>query len=335
MKTPLICLFGMLTCLSASAESLVYQGDAGPGKGKHIVWIAADHEYRSEEALPAMARLMAKHYGFKCTVLFSVDDKGDILPGNSNVPGMQALDSADLMFCGMRFLDLNDEQMQPFADYIERGGPVIGVRTSTHAFKIPDAKSKFARFSFKYDGAEFKGGFGREILGETWVGHYGKNHVFSTRITPVEAEKSHPVLTGVGTMHVLSGAYEADPVKDSEILGIAQVLETMEADASPLAEKDPVPAVWVRSYRSKSGKSGRVFTTTHGASQDILDKEFRRMLVNACFWTLGMEASIDSKMPIAFVGPYDPTDFRFKGFRKHVKPADLIGWDSPILPAKD
>ena len=88
----------------ASAAPLVYEGTEGPGKGKHIVFMAGDHEYRSEESLPAMARLLAKHQGFKCTVLFNIDKAtGEIVGGTSDMPGLEALDSADLAVVFLRF----------------------------------------------------------------------------------------------------------------------------------------------------------------------------------------------------------------------------------------
>ncbi len=31
-----------------SAQWIVYQGNEGPGKGKHIVFVSGDEEYRSE-----------------------------------------------------------------------------------------------------------------------------------------------------------------------------------------------------------------------------------------------------------------------------------------------
>ena len=62
--------------IGVGANPLVYEGTEGPGKGKHIVFIASDHEYRGEETSPAIARILAKRYGFKCTVLFGLDDKG-------------------------------------------------------------------------------------------------------------------------------------------------------------------------------------------------------------------------------------------------------------------
>ncbi|MEZ5385809.1 MAG: hypothetical protein R3F13_09860 [Prosthecobacter sp.] len=118
------------------AAPLVYEGTDGPGKGKHIVFLAGDHEYRSEETLPALARILAKHQGFRCTVLFDIDPDGNIAAGEpQNIPGMEALDSADLAVVFLRFQGLPPEQMKHFDDYLKRGGPVVGLRTATHAFK--------------------------------------------------------------------------------------------------------------------------------------------------------------------------------------------------------
>ncbi|HCQ39128.1 MAG TPA: hypothetical protein DIV39_08240, partial [Verrucomicrobiales bacterium] len=83
--------------VKVSAAPLIYEGSDGAGRGKHIVFIASDHEYKSEETLPALARILARHHGFKCSVLFGLNNKGEIVPGQSNVPGMEALGSADLM----------------------------------------------------------------------------------------------------------------------------------------------------------------------------------------------------------------------------------------------
>ena len=89
-------LFAFSFALVARGNPLVYEGDAGPGKGKHLVFIASDHEYRSEETLPALARILAKHHGFKCTVVFGVNEDGVIVPGFSNVPGIEVLRSDTL-----------------------------------------------------------------------------------------------------------------------------------------------------------------------------------------------------------------------------------------------
>jgi hypothetical protein len=92
---------------------VVYQGDKGPGAGKHIVWLAGDHEYRGEESLPALARIMAKHYGFKCSVFFTTNPAtGFIEPGSSNLSGLEALKTADLLVVFLRFQDFPDAEMQ-------------------------------------------------------------------------------------------------------------------------------------------------------------------------------------------------------------------------------
>jgi hypothetical protein len=117
----LVMILGLGSPLRAQ-DSLVFEGPEGPGKGKHIVFLAGDHEYRSEETLPALARILAKHHGFKCTVLFNVDKtSGVITPGNSNMPGMEALDTADLAVVFLRFQDFPAKDMKHFAAYLEPG----------------------------------------------------------------------------------------------------------------------------------------------------------------------------------------------------------------------
>ena len=106
----------------------------------------------------------------------------------------------------------------------------------------------------------------------------------------------------------------------------------MTPDAPPAADKQQMPVAWVRTYTGASGKTGRVFTTTHGASEDLLNDGFRRMSVNAILWAAGLEAAIRPDSDISFVGPYQPTTYSFGGYVKGVKPSDLAGWDSPILP---
>ncbi len=242
----------IVTSLAIPAQDplLTYEGDRGPGKGKHIVFIASDHEYRSEEALPALARILAKHHGFKCTVLFGVDQDGVIKPGQSNVPGLETLREADLMVLFARFQNWPDEQMQHFVDYLDRAGPIVGLRTSTHAFKIP-RDATFARYSNGYPNAEYKDGFGRQVLGEKWAGHHGKNHRQSTRLDIVPEKAGHPILRGVEKMWVQCGGYKADPLPPSEVLAIAVPLSGMEPDSKTDLTHDAVPGAWTRNYTGK------------------------------------------------------------------------------------
>jgi type 1 glutamine amidotransferase len=309
---------------------VTYQGDKGPGHGKHIVFLAGDHEYRSEESLPALARILAKHYGFKCSVFFTTDPKtGFIEPGSSNIAGLEALKTADLLVIFLRFQDFPDAEMQHIADYLDRGGPVVGFRTATHSFQIKRPDSKFLKFHWQ-TGEAYPGGFGRQILGETWVSHYGTNHKMSSRLILQPDQLTHPILRGVKDVWVQSGGYTANPIEGSVILAKGEILNGMTPDSPPAEGKQQMPVAWYRTYTGASGKPGRVFTTTHGASEDLLNDGFRRMSVNACLWAAGLEKNIQPANDISFVGPYHPTTFAFGGFVKGITPASLAGWDSPI-----
>ena len=92
-----LALSGMNLVPAAENPWVVYDGYGGPGKGKHIVLISGDDEYRSEEALPQLGKILARHHGFKCTVLFAIDrtDGISIHPGElTNIPGLENLKSA-------------------------------------------------------------------------------------------------------------------------------------------------------------------------------------------------------------------------------------------------
>jgi hypothetical protein len=324
---------GIVTHAAAQNPHLVvYQGDKGPGVGKHIVLLAGDHEYRSEESLPALARILAKHYGFKCSVLFTTNAQtGFIEPGSSHISGLDLLKTADLMVVFLRFQDFPDGEMQHIVDYLDRGGPVVGFRTATHAFQIKRPDAKFLKYTWRGGDETYPGGFGRQILGETWVSHYGTNHKQSSRLLLQADQAGHPIFRGVKDVWVQSGGYTADPIAGSTVLALGQILNGMSPDAPAAKDKKEMPVAWYRSYRSASGKSGRVFTTTHGASEDLLNEGFRRMAVNAMLWAVGLEADIRPTNDISFVGPYRPTTFNFGGYVKEVKPADLAGWTSPIV----
>ena len=324
----------LLTLLSlaafASAAPLVYEGTEGPGKGKHIVFMADDHEYRSEESLPALARILARHHGFKCTVLFGIDkDSGEIVAGDaSNMPGIEALDTADLAVVFLRFQNFPAEQMKHFDAYLNRGGPVIGMRTATHGFKMPK-DAPFAKYSFDYKGTDYELGFGHQVLGQTWVGHYGKNHQQSTRISIVDAMKQHPILRGVKDVWVQAGGYVGKPT-DGEILTMAQPLDGMTQDSPASATQPPQPSEWTRTYKSASGKAGRVFTSLYGTSEDITNEGYRRMMVNSCFWALGLEDQIKPDLNIAFIGATKPNTFGGGAYARGIKPEMYAGFESPI-----
>ena len=334
MKAILIVLTTLFCMRPVQADSVVYEGSAGPGFGKHIVFLASDHEYRTEETCPALARILAKNLGFKCTVIFGVDENGFIEAGSSRVSGLEALDHADLFVIFARFLNLPDDEMAHVAAYLDRGGPVVGLRTSSHAFKIPGG-SKYAKYDFQSKVAGYENGFGQQILGNTWVGHYGTNHKQGTRIQLVPEQKENVILSGVAdNAFCHAGAYVGKPGPDFTVLTNSQPLVSMDPKADPDASKPPMPSTWTRSYTTADGTKHRVFHSTQGASEDILDENYRRMILNGILWAAGMEAAIKPDLNVAVVGKYEPNTFNFARNAVKVKPSDLAGWDSTIMPTR-
>jgi type 1 glutamine amidotransferase len=302
---------------------VVYEGKEGPGKGKHIVLVSGDEEYRSEEALPQLAKILAYRHGFKCTVLFAIDPKtGEISPNtNNNIPGLEALKTADLMIIATRFRNLPDEQMKFIDDYVQSEKPIIGLRTATHAFNL-DKKSSYGKYTWNNGKNDYKGGFGKQILGETWVNHHGAHGSQSTRGLIAKGEENHPILKGIkdGDIWGPTDVYTVNPLaKGFTPLVMGQVLVGMKPDDKPLEGKknDPMmPVAWI-----SDGKR-RVFTTTMGAATDFVSEGTRRMLVNAVYWCLHLEDNIPAKSNVDFVGKFDPTPFGNNIYRKGVKPAD-------------
>jgi len=323
-----LCLLGN----SSRAEQawIVLDGGDGPGKGKHIVLVSGDEEYRSEEALPQLAKILSKHHGFKCTVLFAIDrDSGEINPNvNDNIPGLEALATADLMIIFTRFRNLPDDQLAHVVDYVNSGKPMIGLRTATHAFNLA-GKSKFKNYTWMSKEEGWDGGFGRQVLGETWISHHGSHGKQSTRGIIAEDQRSHPIVRGIkdGDIWGPTDVYGVTlPLPgDSKPLVLGQVLEGMQAEDKPVEGKqnEPMmPVAWIKTYTGSKGKTNRIFTTTMGASQDLESAGLRRLLVNATYWGLGWEEKITPDSNVDIVGEFHPTPFKFNGYVKGKKPAD-------------
>ncbi len=327
-----LCLTASLATsgLNAAEDYVVYEGSAGPGQGKHIVFLAGDEEYRSEECLPQLAKILAARHGFKCTVLFSIDEStGDINPQNGkSLSHPEAIDTADAFVMLLRFRQWPDETMARFIKAVEAGKPVIALRTSTHAFNYGgNSDSPFAKYGWNYSKApEWKGGFGKQILGETWVAHHGHHKVEGTRgiIEPSQAE--HPILRGVKDVFGDTDVYTANPPADATILMRGEVTKTLEPDSPAVEGKknNPMqPIAWTRDHKHETGATSRIFTTTMGSATDIQNEGVRRMIINAVYWGLGQEAAINPSSNVAFVGEFVPTMYGFGSYKKGIKPADL------------
>jgi type 1 glutamine amidotransferase len=327
MVTFLVCLATQVTSpVRADDPWVVLNGREGPGKGKHIVLISGDEEYRSEETLPQLAKILATHHGFKCTVLFAIDPKdGTVNPDvQNNIPGLEALKNADLMVIFTRFRELPDEQMKHIVEYVESGRPIIGLRTATHAFAFKPGET-YARYS--WDSKEWDGGIGRQILGETWISHHGDHGKQSTRGMIASENKEHPILRGIkdGDIWGPTDVYGVRlPLPEGcHPLVMGQVLMGMKPSDKPVTgpKNNPMmPIAWTKTYLGKE-RTGRVFTTTMGASQDFESEGLRRLLVNACYWAVGLEDKIPAQSKVDIVGEFHPRPFRGGGFEKGQKPS--------------
>ena len=310
----------LLTATIATAQDqsiLRYDGGEGPGSGRRIVLIAGDEEYRSEEALPMLARILAVHHGFDCEVLFHTNpESGAIDPGElAHVQGAERIDGADLVVLGLRFRRWSDEDMRHLVDYVAAGRPVFGIRTSTHAFRYPrDDQSEFASWSF-----DREGGFGRQVLGETWVAHHGGHGREGTRGVIALEHSAHPMLRGVSDVFGPTDVYTVRELpEDATVLLRGAVVDGITPDAKPVSgpKNEPMmPVFWIRERARSGGNPMRVACSTIGAADDLASEDLRRLFVNACYWCVGLEDAIPERARVDTIGRYEPSHF---GFGKHV-----------------
>ncbi len=316
MKIPILSLLMSLLLflikVVAADPWLVVEGKEGIGKGQHIVFVTGEEYYRSEEGMSMFAQILARHHGFKCTVLYAIDpDTGSINPNcRTNIPGLAALKTADLMVIFARFRELPDADMQHIADYVNAGKPVLGIRNATHAFRYAnDSSSKFKNWDFQSN--EWPGGFGQQILGDTWIAHFGAFQKEATMALVNRGLRNHPVLKGVGDkifchtdVNTVSRLTDGDTV-----LFHGQVLSGLLPSDPPVADdrkETRMPFAWFKNYTAPSGVVGRSFTTTAGASLDWQSEDLRRLMVNAMFSLTGHESEIPDRTNVSFVTAYSP-----------------------------
>ena len=306
---------------------MIYEGGNGPGAGKHVVLLSGDDEYRSEEALPMLGRILSQRHGFRCTVLFATNpETGEIHPDEQrHIAGLEALDDADMLVCFLRFRELPDAAMKHFVDYVESGGPILGIRTATHAFRYRDDSSPYAHYDFR--SKSWPGGFGQQILGDTWISHHGHHGVESTRGVVEAANADHPILRGVEDVWGPTDVYGlANLPDDAVVLLRGAVLTGMSPDDPPVdgPKNEPmVPIAWLRELPHENGTQ-KIVCSTIGAATDCESEDLRRLFVNTVYWSVGLEDSISADANVDVVGEYDPTDFGFGTFRRGVMPKDHL-----------
>jgi mono/diheme cytochrome c family protein/glucose/arabinose dehydrogenase len=352
---PVVLLAASFSLANAAAPTTLVLEPAASvaAKGKHVVLLSGDEEYRSEEALPMLAKILSQRHGFKTTVLFALDADGTINPNNGkSLPGSEALDTADIIIMALRFRAWPDEAMKRFEAAHRRGVPIIALRTSTHAFNFP-AGSPWAAYSWNNKiSPATAGGFGKQVLGETWVTHWGKHKVEATRGVIEPSAVSDPLLRGVGELFGPSDVYEAAPPADAKILVRGLVLKGMSPTDAPAdyvkktaaKVEQPVnapamPIVWTRLHKTESGATAKILTTTMGAATDFENESLRRLIVNATYWAAGL--AVPAQADVTPFDSYAPRAYGFDGYRTGLAPADHalgkvlpVGGNVPPKPPK-
>ena len=297
---------------------LNYPGGVGPGKGKHVVLIAADQEYRSEQSMPMMAKVLSTHHGFDCTVLFAVDETGEVDPTmpvypekgqklrEHHIAGLEQLASADLVVFFPRLLTLPLAERELIVKYVDSGRPFMSLRTGNHGFH--------AALPYKINGKQVR--WGEDVLGGSFMGHHGRYHADSTRGNIVPEQAEHPIMRGVSDIWGDSDVYRTykeggSLTEGSTALVWGQPLMGRKQTDEPNPKLEPLPVAWFKNWETSEGKKARVFHSTMGSGTDLQNPGLRRLIVNAVYWGMGMEGDISPTRSVDVVGVYAPLESGF------------------------
>lgn len=242
-----------------------------PTAKKHVVFVLGDHEYSGEVTLPLVAAELEKNYGLRCTVLKSAPDQN----GETDIPGLEALKTADLAVFYLRWRRLPAEQVAHIEAYMKSGKPMMGFRTTSHAFNYPKGHELEAWNRWAAEAFGAPPGWGAD--GHT---HYG--HQASTDVTVIAEAAKHDILKGVPpSFHVRSWMYRVGPKWPPA--GATPLLMGKVVNPNKPGPDNPVAWTW------KNGYGGRVFFTTMGHPEDFGVEAVQRLTVNAVHWCLGLK----------------------------------------------
>jgi type 1 glutamine amidotransferase len=276
----LIFLFWLTLCLT-------FQKDAIAQKKPMIVFVCGDHEYSGEQTLPILAAELEKNYGFRVKVLKSYPNQNS----EKNIPGLEILKEADLAVFYLRWRQLVPEQLALIEDYLKSGKPIMGFRTTTHAFNFPKGHESEKWNAFGEFALNAPPGWG----GKAAHTHYGHNS--TTDVSVIPKAKKHPILAGVSpNFHVSSWLYRVLP--DYPTKGSEWLLMGKSVNPDKAAIDNPVVWVGTNSFGAK------VFTTTLGHPEDFSVEAFQRLLINAIHWELGLKVPKKWKGKIDINVPY-------------------------------
>ncbi len=303
---------------------LTYSAKNATDASPHVVFLAGDQEYRSEECVPMLARTFAEKQGMHCTVLFALDGDGNVDPTakikwqdktvEHNIPGLEYLASADAVVFYTRLLSLPEDQLGHIYKYLDSGKPILSVRTGNHGFIDWDYRPAGKRIRF-----------GEDLLGGAFKGHHGRWSQDSTRGILIDGTSSHPILRGVDDVWGTTDVYRTYPEGGSlpdgcTALLMGQPLTGRSPTDPPNPDLIALPVAWTTRWKGAAGKEARVFNTTMGSAEDFECEDVRRLLLNALLWGMGREDAIKSDLDVGIVGDYAPRGSGFNYEKLDVRP---------------
>lgn len=314
MRTLLLVVLGLFLVGTSTAQT---------SSVPHIVFVTGDEEYRSEESMPMLARILKRDYGFEVSVCYALNEEGFIDPNVlDNIEGLEQLEDADMMVLFTRFRALPDSQAHYILKFAESGKPMAGFRTTTHAFLYKDDAER----------EHLNNDWPTRVFGQQWIthhGHFDDGDAPLTRVEIAEERQSHPILSGVTGFDAFSWLYHVDGGEwelygDSEVLLNGTALQSNHANAGRL-DQFPLtnPVAWTKTYTGASGVTARVFFTTLGHPYDFKDESMRKLALNGILWALGHEIP-DGGANTEPALPYDPNNSGFGDkFKPNMRPAEL------------
>ena len=291
-------------------------------KVPYIVFVTGEEEYRSEESFPMLAKLAKRELGAKVSIAYSIDSLGYIDPNRSDhISGLEALESADLMVLFMRFRNLPKKERDYITKYVESGKPIVGFRTTTHAFKY-DNDSTLAAFNEEWPA---------KVFGQQWIthhGHFDDGKYPVTSISIKDGKEENPILNGFSEFEAYSWLYHVDGGDwqlqgDSEPILMGHSTKSQHEINGKLDQFSlDNPVAWTKSYTGTSGKTGRVFFTTLGHPYDFKLPVMRKIAMNGIYWALGKENRIPEEgVNVTLETPFSPNNSGFgQKFKKKQKP---------------
>jgi hypothetical protein len=275
-------------------------GKISAAEPSHVVFVTGDDEYGSEVSMPMIAKILEAHHGMKATVLYATNEQGEHDRHASNIPGLEALKSADAAVFFMRWRALPQDQLGAILQYANAGKPMIGLRTASHAFKYPGPPND-----------QWNAGFAEKYWGQSWISHYGHENSTEAHIVPQYADA--PILRGVKDdfwLHswlYLQTNGDDKMAADCRVLLVGDALKGFKPGGEKFGERQPL--AWTRELKRDDGQVQRTFYTSLGHPRDFALEPPRRLLVNAIYWTLGREGDIPAGgANVEIVGEYNPPD---------------------------